>query len=129
MPYFRVDDRFDEHRKVLQIPKRERSAVLGLWLRAGTWSAGQLTDGDVLRSVAEDKADRPRHVEVLVDVGLWHAHDVECGSPTCLPASSDGWRFHDWGQWQLTRQQIAEKRKAAAERLARWREKNARETE
>ena len=48
MPWFKVDDGFYDHPKVLEAG----NAAVGLWLRCATWSARQLTDGHVPAAIA-----------------------------------------------------------------------------
>ena len=60
-------------------------------------------------------ADRDAAVE-LANAGLWD----QC---------SDGWRFHDWAEYQPTREQVLAERAAATERKRRSREKSRRDAD
>lgn len=104
MPWFKVDDGFWSHPKCLALP----APSLALWVRAGSWSAQQMTDGVVPRTALPMLGAKPKDAAVLVDVGLWETTDV-------------GWRFHDWDAYQPTRAQIREEREATAERVRQWR--------
>lgn len=108
MPWFRVDDRLPDHRKA----RKAGTAAMGLWLLAGAWSAGNLTDGWVPRDVVK-RYGTLKQAERLEAAGLWVPGDVD---------GIDGWWFHQWSEHQPTRAQVEQKRKAATERQQRWRE-------
>jgi len=104
--WFKVDDSFFGHPKAANISNDS----LATWTRAGNWSAWQLTDGSVpvgmLRLCAGD-ADDPEAVAAdLVDRRLWEIGD-------------GGWQFHDWSDYNPTRDQVLSKRKLDAERKRR----------
>lgn len=109
MTWFRVDDLLPDHRKV----RKAGTSAMGLWVLAGAWSAGHLTDGWVPVEVAL-RYGTQRQAERLEESGLWHAgtHDGELG-----------WFFHQWTDHQPTREQVEMRRKNAAERQANWRKK------
>lgn len=107
MTWFKVDDNLATHSKVL-IAGNE---ALGLWVRCGSWSAQQLTDGFVPGTIVQlfgslELASR------LVTSGLW----VEAG---------DGFIFKDWQDFQPTRTQVLAEREAARERQRKAREKRS----
>jgi hypothetical protein len=83
MPWFKVDDQLAMH------PKAARAglAAMGLWVKAGSWSAARLTDGHVPTEVLGMLGGSRKHAQLLVDAGLWHAEP-------------DGYRFHDWPDFQ-----------------------------
>lgn len=94
MPWFKVDDKLAFHAKVVAAG----NPAMGLWVRAGSWSADQLTDGFIpdhmiasLGSVTQARR--------LVDVRLWE--DAE-----------GGYRFHEWSDdgRQPTRGEVEERR-------------------
>lgn len=87
--WFRVDDSFADHPKVLCVS----TAAVGLWTKAGAWSARHLTDGRVPRTALAALGGTTTQAGQLVQAGLWDA--VE-----------DGWRFHDWGDYQPTGTEI-----------------------
>ena len=98
MAWFKVDDGFWAHPKVLML-----SPEAGwLWLRAGSWSAQQLTDGFIPRAVDQLLGDDGTLAAQLVDVGLWEV----------LP---DGWAFHGWDEFQPTRNEVEELRRKRSE--------------
>lgn len=112
MTWFRVDDSFPTHPKVLRIPRRDRPAAVGLWTLAGGWCAQQLTDGHLDAHMPEEFGGSSRLVDHLVDVGLWEVKD-------------GGYLFHDWPDWQPTRAQVEADRAAARERMRRARQQRS----
>lgn len=83
MPWFKVDDRLSHHPKVMTAG----NAAMGLWVRAGSWSAAHLTDGFIPASLLTSLDGKRSTAETLVKAGLW---DVE----------PDGYRFRDWLDYQ-----------------------------
>lgn len=105
MPWFRVDDNLAFHHKVVAAG----NPAIGLWARAGSLCAQQLTDGFVpdhmigaLGTVAQAKR--------LVQVGLWDR--VE-----------GGYRFHEWDERQPSKASVEAERAAAQERMRAYRAK------
>lgn len=102
MPWFKVDDQLATHPKVA----RAGLAAMGLWVKAGSWSAQHLTDGHIPADVLVVLGARRVHADALVKAGLWEA-------------DSDGWRFRDWFDYQPTAEHsrdLKEKRKEAGRR-------------
>lgn len=114
MPWFKVDDTLAMHPKVVGAG----NAAMGLWVRAGSWSAQQLTEGRVPRAMLPVLGGRARDAAALVDTGLWVTTD-------------DGWAFHQWDERQPSREKVESERAAAAQRQrdARERAKSRREAE
>ncbi len=108
MTWFKVDDGFWAHPKCVATPP----TALALWVRAGSWSAQQLTDGFIPSIVLPMLQAKPKDAAALVDAGLWLTED-------------GGWRFHDWDAYQPTREQVNERRKKTAERVKAWRDKTS----
>lgn len=106
MAWFKVDDHLYSHPKWLALPKGSRA----LWVTAGSWCAGQLLDGFIPREVLRTFGGTPAEARALVASGLWDERP-------------NGWAFHDWTQYQPTRQAVMDKRHKDAERLREWREK------
>lgn len=96
MVWFKVDDGFWSHPKVLELS----DAAVALWVRAGSYCAKHMTDGEVKpRTIRLLAADRDAATE-LVLAGLW---DLD----------SDGvWWFHDWAEYQPSREETLAKREA-----------------
>lgn len=97
--WFRVDDHFWQHRKLLAVPARYRNEVAGLWVRAGSWCAMNLTDGLIDSTVPPTLLDAGAAAITRIEFsGLW------------VPAPSGGWQMHDWQAWNPTRAQIEQRR-------------------
>ncbi|QIK82644.1 hypothetical protein [Sanguibacter sp. HDW7] len=94
MTWFKVDDTFAFHEKVI----RAGNPAIGLWVRAGAWSAQQLTDGFIPTHMAQTLGTLSQ-ARKLVEVNLWHVED-------------GGYRFHEWseGGRQPTRDEVVKQR-------------------
>lgn len=114
MPDFRIADTAPEHRKL-------RAAGLpaaGLWALAGAYSTRELTDGWVPRHWVQGWPAGTKHAAALVRVGLWQ-HERRDGI--------DGYRFHDWHDYQQEATQHIERKQQSRKRTARWRERRQRD--
>lgn len=105
MPWFKVDDNLAIHPKVI----RAGNEAMGLWARAGSWSAQQLTEGFIPADIVallqgEDAAPK------LVAAGLWTEAD-------------GGYAFHEWDERQPTKESVLAERQASRDRQRRAREK------
>lgn len=105
MSWFKVDDKFHGHPKAVEAAAQ--LAALGLWVLAGSYCSDYPeTDGFVSLQVATRLAGGTNAAKrlgaVLVAakgssrVGLW-------------VVAEGGWRFHDWGQYQPTAEDVAER--------------------
>lgn len=112
MAWFRVDDQFGSNPKVMQIPRSERHACLGLWLHAGVWSAQQLTDGRVPGYMLEELGANLSHRDRLVAVGLWQV-------------DGDDVVFNDWADYQPSRADVLAMRDKERRRKEAYRQKKA----
>lgn len=83
MPWFKVDDRLAHHPKVMEAGL----AAMGLWVRAGSWSAAHLTDGLIPAPLLKTFGATRRQAEALVKADLW-------------VAEPEGYRFRDWLDYQ-----------------------------
>ena len=101
MAWFKVDDALAFHMKVVTAG----NAAMGLWVRAGSWSAQQLSDGFVPANIVRTFGGSDDDVRSLCDVGLWH--EVE-----------NGYQFHDWDEYQPTREKVLSERESARKRMA-----------
>jgi hypothetical protein len=106
MAWFKVDDGFHHSAKVLSIPRDIRAEALGAWIIAGTWSADNMTDGFIPTGVLFDWPISGKATEALTTAGLWILVD-------------GGVQFHDWCEYQPTREQLESKSKVRAEAGAR----------
>lgn len=111
MPWFRLDDSFHSHPKVIAAGNE----AVGLYVRCGTYAAEHLTDGFVGKPVvllygSDALAAR------LVEAKLWHR-------------TRGGWNIHDYLDYNPSREAVLKERKAAAERQQRKRAREAAETQ
>ncbi len=110
MVWFVVDDVLPFHHRILEAG----NAAMGLWVRAGAWSSGQLTDGFIPTAVAKQLGSA-KEIRTLVTVGLWLEQ-------------ADGYQFHAWAEdgtgqkRQQTRAEVEEKRRKERDRKAAYRE-------
>lgn len=104
MPWVKLDDSTDSHRKV----RRAGNEAFGVWTRSLCYSAGALTDGHVDPEWLEERAGRraSKISELLVVSGLWEPND-------------DGWLIHDYLDFNPSRASVIAKRKADSERKPR----------
>lgn len=101
MPWFKVDDGFHGHPKVVELGV----AAVGLWTLAGSWCAKYLTDGFVPdKTVTRLGGDHEQAAE-LVASGLWERAD------------DGGYWFRDWADYQPLKVDVEAERAAAQERM------------
>ena len=105
MVWFKVDDGLAFHHKVVAAG----NAAMGLWVRAGSQSSEQLTDGFIADHMVVAMGTQTQ-ARKLVEVGLWERTD-------------GGYIFHQWNEdgRQPTREQVENDRAAARERMAKRR--------
>lgn len=101
MPWFKVDDQLAFNAKVMLAG----NSAMGLWVRAGSWSSGQLTGGFIPAHMANAMANpmaNPCDPDALAFSGLWR--EVE-----------GGYQFHDWEDFQPDAELEKKKRKETSE--------------
>jgi hypothetical protein len=100
MSWFRVDDKFAFHPKAI----RAGNEAVGVWVRVGSWSSDQMTDGAIPGDVALVIANGNQSVlDQLVTAGL-------------LVRDGLGYHMHDFLDWNPSAKQVKRQRKADAER-------------
>lgn len=104
MSWFRLDDSFYDHPKVI----RAGNAAVGLWVRCGTYSARYLLDGTVPNDVAR-RHGRTGEVDRLLAARLW--------VPT-----EEGFLMPDYLEYNPSAEQVLADRAAARDRQRRARE-------
>lgn len=104
MPWFRLDDSFDSHPKVMAAGNE----AVGLFVRCGTYCARHLTDGFIPENIALLYGS-PELVETLVRTKLWRR-------------ARGGWRMPDYLAYNPSAQTVDNERAAKTERQKRWRE-------
>lgn len=101
-----LDDGFDSWPEVV----RAGTAAAGLYTRCGSWIARNTSDGHVPNEVAA-MYGTPEWARRLVDAGLWETEE----------AGYRDVKYFTMGN--PTAEKVAARRKADAERKARWRDK------
>lgn len=124
MVWFRVDDTFKSHPKVLSITRgAARLRAIGLWTSMGSWCANQLTDGRFAPHMIAEMGGAPADARRLVQVGLWHDLGIGCGTDSCPDGEPGQHQFHDYLDYNPSREKVLAERAAAAERQKRARDK------
>lgn len=122
MTYFFVDDAFYDHPKVKALPRGTvRKGAVSLWTLAGAWSCRYLQDGLIPPHMIEELGGTNKDADALVATDLWHGPDHECDVCPYVPRGH--YLFHDWPQWQKTKDQVERERKASRARMAKYRGK------
>ncbi len=105
MVWFKVDDSLSTHPKVMAAGNE----AMGLWVRAGSWCAQQLSDGFIPTSIVQMLAgSRSKSASRLVEAGLWTVSD-------------GGYAFVNWAERQPSKDAVETRRAEDAERKARAR--------
>jgi hypothetical protein len=113
--WFKVDDGFYSHEKVLTIPRALRAEAVGTWTLCGTWSADKDRDGYVPAHMIEELGASVEGAVALVDAKLWRR-------------KRSGFVFINWSEFQPTREEKAERRLAEAARKAEYRARKSAES-
>jgi hypothetical protein len=104
VPWFRLDDSFHSHPKVIAAGNE----AIGLYVRCGTYAAEHLTDGFIPEHVVLLYGS-PALAESLVRTKLWRR-------------TRGGWRMPDYLDYNPAKEAVDKERKNAAERQRRSRE-------
>jgi hypothetical protein len=152
MVWFRVDDGFGMSEKLLKVPRCNRASAVGVWTLAGAWAARELTDGFVPGYALDEIPGGDEWAPVLASAGLWHRSyaaansnalrnaDSNAGPPSDETVSDanyfadgchldpkwaqiDGWLFHDWHDYQPSKEKVTAERDANAARQKAFRER------
>lgn len=95
MTWFRVDDGFWSHPKTLLLS----TEAVALWVRSGSYCGKHLTDGFVPLMMLPMLQGDEATANELVEAGLWIT-------------VVDGYRFHQWREYQDTKEAVEKRRKA-----------------
>lgn len=107
MPWFRVDDAFHSHPKVMATSP----AAIGLWTIAGSWAAAHPDDGFVPAYVLPRLLPNWEELaEELIAKRLWMR-------------AKGGFRFRDWTDHQPSKEEVERDRKNARERQRKRRDR------
>ncbi|WP_394253664.1 hypothetical protein [Arthrobacter pityocampae] len=107
MPWFKVDDGFHGHPKVLALS----AADVGVWTLAGTWCAQYLTDGQIAMSAITRLGGTAKNCKALVAAGMW------------IDNQDGTYQFKDWDDYQPMKSDVEAERDAARERMRKVRSK------
>ncbi|MCI2959529.1 hypothetical protein MN032_17730 [Agromyces atrinae] len=108
MPWFKVDDGFHGHPKVVELDL----AAVGLWTLAGSWCMKYLTDGRITAKTVARLGGSDVLIAQLVDANLW------CSTPG---DEQYDYLFNDWSSYQPLKEAVEAERAAAQERMKRVR--------
>lgn len=109
MPWFKLDDSTYDHPKIVQVS----DGAFRLWVTAGLYCARHLTDGVVSPGTLKVLQAKGKHCDELWLAGLWER----------IPEG--GYRFHDWHDYQPTREDVQRRREIDRQRKKSWREAKA----
>lgn len=107
MPWFKVDDAFHSHPKVMGLSP----AAVGVWTLAGAWSANYLTDGEVQANIIRRFGGTSEMIQELCTSGLW------------IDNHDGTYQFKDWDDYQPVKADVEAEREAARERMRQVRAK------
>lgn len=97
MPWFKLDDAFHSHPKVLEAGNE----AVGLYVRCGSYASQHLTDGYIPEAVAL-LFGSAELADTLVEAKLW-------------TRAKGGWRMHDFLEYNPSREEVIHKRKVRSE--------------
>jgi hypothetical protein len=104
VPWFRLDDSFHSHPKIIAAGNE----AIGLYVRCGTYAAQHLTDGFIPEDVALLYGSAEL-ADTLVSAKLWRR-------------ARGGWRMPDYLDYNPSKEAVDKERKSAAERQRRRRD-------
>lgn len=104
MPWFNADDTLHSSMEAM----RAGIDAMGLWVLAGTWCAGQLSDGFIPEAMVKrlDPDEYKGRAAALVRAGFWEE---------CEENGEEGWRFIGRFHSMRTREEVEKKRKRSRE--------------
>jgi len=110
LPWIRVDAQMMNHPKIARLRQRRADRLIVTHLAAMMWSGHHGTGGHVPEYALPMVQATRKDANALVEAGLWDP-DLE----------GDGWRIHDWDDYNPSRQAIESMRaRQRANALKRW---------
>jgi hypothetical protein len=106
MSWVRIDDKAWSHPKLAGLSGN----AVRLWLFALCWCNQQESDGRVPATMLRIFGASPKVAAELVAAGLWET-------------AEDGWQFHDYLNYQPSREQLTAQRNATRDRVTKHRER------
>ena len=113
MPWGRIDDSLYDHPKLNDLG-RYRLQCIGLWTVAISWANRYLTDGHIPTDQVKRLGGSTALADHLVRAGLWQK-------------VADGYRVHDFLEFNASRREVEAGRAAARERMRKKRSGEVRE--
>lgn len=108
MAWFRFDDSAIDNPKFLALS----DGAFRLWVEGGAYCTRHLTDGLILRAALNGfRYVTRKRVDELVKQNLWDE-------------DGDGFRLHNYHDWNDPKDVVEAKKKAARERTRKWRERS-----
>ena len=95
------------------------NAAIGLWAKCGAWCGRHLTDGVIPASQVKRFKGTKSQIDALLSARVWVESESESGAKL--------YRFHDWNEYQPTREEKLKEREDAAERQRKSRERKREE--
>lgn len=103
MSWFRMDNDFFHHRKIIDLPKDAKLLhVAAIAHASGNLTDGKLTAGD-LRVITALVQVNAKHAQTLIQAGLWDAIE-------------GGYQIHDYLEYQQSADKVRAEREAAKNR-------------
>lgn len=109
MGWFAVDDGFDNHPKI----RKAGNAAAGLFCRMGSYCSRNATEGIIPGPVARDYGTTAQ-LKKLAELGMIHPFGHACSD--CRQPEKGGFVMHDYLQYNRSRKEIEDARKAGVER-------------
>jgi hypothetical protein len=109
MGWFAVDDGFDNHPKI----RKAGNAAAGLFCRMGSYCSRNATEGIIPGPVARDYGTAAQ-LKKLSELGMIHPFGHACDD--CKQPDRGGFVMHDYLQYNRSRKEIEDARKAGVER-------------
>ena len=107
LPWVRLDTSIFDNPKFLVLVGQNRYRAVVAYVAGMAYSGKHMTGGFIQREVLPIIHARPQEMAHLMEVGL-------------LDPAQGGWQIHDWDEYQLTTQEVQDRRakaqKAAAQR-------------
>ena len=108
LPWVRLDTSIFDNPKFLVLVGQNRYRAVVAYVAGMAYSGKHMTGGFIQREVLPIIHARPQEMAHLMEVGL-------------MDPAQGGWQIHDWDEYQLTTQEVQDRRaKAQKEAAQRW---------
>ena len=110
LPWIRVDTQMMTHPKIAKLRDARKDRLIVAHLAAMMWSGHHATGGHIPKYALPFVQVKRPDANALVEAGLWDP-DLD----------GDGWRIHDWDDYNLTAETAeAIRKRQRANALKRW---------